>query len=81
MVNFCIYSSIVLRIILIYFNKRSRISSFNHLAQGESCLLFLNCVVAVCVLYLFLTVPWEGLQSVFVAFPGHTLTLIFQYGK
>ena len=30
-----------------------------------------NCVVAVCVLCLFLTVPWVGLQSVFKASPGH----------
>ena len=32
----------------------------------------LLCVVAVCVLCLFLTVLWVGLQSVIVAFPGHT---------
>ena len=32
----------------------------------------LKCVVAVCVLCLFLMVPWVGLQSVNVAFPGNT---------
>ena len=37
---------------------------------------YFNCVVAVCVLCFFLTVPWIGLQFVIVAFPGHTL-LIF----
>ena len=35
-------------------------------------LQLLCCVVVVCVLCLFLTVPWAGLQSVIVAFPGHT---------
>ena len=28
--------------------------------------------MAVCVLCLFLTVPWVGLQSLIVAFSGHT---------
>ena len=35
-------------------------------------MLRVNCVVAVCDLCLFLTVPWVGMQSVIVAFPGHT---------
>ena len=30
------------------------------------------CVVAVCVLCLFLMVPWVGLQSLMVSFPDHT---------
>ena len=34
--------------------------------------LTVNCVVAVCVLPLFPKVLWVGLQSVNVAFPGHT---------
>ena len=34
--------------------------------------LRVNCVVGVCVQCLFLTVPWDGLQSVIVPFPGHT---------
>ena len=37
-------------------------------------LLALLCVVALYVLFLFLTMPWVGLQSVIVAFPGHILT-------
>ena len=41
------------------------------------CIFFLgalrvNCVVAVCILYLLLMVPWVGLWSVIVEFPGHT---------
>ena len=42
--------------------------------------LFLNCVAAVFVLCLFLMVPWTGLQSVFVAFPGrtHLLFVLFE---
>ena len=41
-------------------------------------LVYFNCAVAVCVLSLFLTVPWVDLLSVMVAFPGHThpLTLL-----
>ena len=39
-------------------------------AQLYSC-----CCVAVCVLCLFLAVPWVGLWSVSVAFPGHTPVL------
>ena len=37
----------------------------------ESWLLYFNCVVAHCVLYLFLVVPWVGLHYVNVAFPGN----------
>ena len=42
------------------------------LRERERCLLYFNCVVAVCVLCVFLMVPWVGLQSVIVVFPGHT---------
>ena len=35
--------------------------------------------MAVCVLCLFLTVQWVGLQSVIVAFPGHTHFLIVMF--
>ena len=37
-------------------------------------LLFLSdrCVVTIKVLWLFLTVPWVGLQCVIVVFPEHT---------
>ena len=33
---------------------------------------YFNCAVAVCILCHFLTLPWVGLQSVIVVFPGHT---------
>ena len=36
----------------------------------------LLCVVAVCVLCLFLAVTWVGLQSVILSFPGHTHLLL-----
>ena len=35
-------------------------------------LLSYRCVVTVNVLWLFLTVPWVGLQRVIVVFPDHT---------
>ena len=35
-------------------------------------LLFYICIVTINVLWLFLTVPWVGLQYVIVAFPDHT---------
>ena len=40
----------------------------------ESWLLYFNCLpdVALSVLWLFLTVPWVGLQCVIVVFPDHT---------
>ena len=31
-----------------------------------------RCIVAINVLWLFLTVPWVGLQYVFLVFPDHT---------
>ena len=34
-----------------------------------------RCLAAVNVLWLFLMVPWVGLQFVIVVFPGHTLLL------
>ena len=40
--------------------------------------LYLNLFVGVCVLCLFLTVPWVGLQSMIVAFPGQTHLLLTQ---
>ena len=30
-----------------------------------------SCVVAVCILWLFLTMPWVGQSSIIVPFPGH----------
>ena len=41
-------------------------------------LLPYRCFVAVDVLWLFLAVPWVGLQCVIVAFPDHTHFLIRQ---
>ena len=35
-------------------------------------LLSYICIVAINVLWLFLTVPWVGLQCVIVVFPDHT---------
>ena len=41
-------------------------------------LLFYECLVStINVLWLFLTVPWAGLQSVILVFPDHT-HLLFQ---
>ena len=40
--------------------------------KRKSWLFYLNCVMSVCVLCLFLIVPWVGLQSVIVVLPGHT---------
>ena len=31
-----------------------------------------RCIVTINVLWLFLTVPWAGLQSVIVVYPDHT---------
>ena len=40
-------------------------------------LLSYRCIVTINVLWLFLTVPWVGLQCVIVAFPYHTNFLPF----
>ena len=37
-----------------------------------------NRVLAVCVLCLFLKMPWVGLQSEIMAFPGHTHLLFYR---
>ena len=47
--------------------------------KRERELVALHYVVAVCVLCLFLAVPWLGLQSVNVAFRGHTQFLFTCY--
>ena len=39
-------------------------------------LLSFACLVTVNVLWLFLTVPWIGLQCVIVVFPNHTHLLV-----
>ena len=39
-------------------------------------LLSYGCLVAVYVLWLFLTVPWVGLQCVILVFPDHTHFLL-----
>ena len=38
-------------------------------------LLSFGCLITVNVLWLFLTVPWAGLQFVMVVFPDHSLLL------
>ena len=38
-------------------------------------LLYFGCFVTVNVLWLFLTLPWAGLQCVIVVFPDHTYLL------
>ena len=43
-------------------------------------LLFFGCLVTVNVLWLFLTVPWVGLQFVIVLFPDQT-HLLFSFKK
>ena len=48
------------------------LSSLAIILRRESWLLYFNSVVAVCFLSLFLKGPWFGLQSVIMAFPGHT---------
>ena len=48
----------------------------NHLEEEEKLvvflLLFYSCHVTVNALWLFLTVPWVGLQCVIVVLPDHT---------
>ena len=41
-------------------------------------LLSYNCIVAINVLWLFLTVSWVGLQYVIVVFPDHTRLLFMK---
>ena len=43
-------------------------------------LLSYRCFVTIYVLWLFLTVPWVGLQYVIVVFPDHT-HLLFDLGE
>ena len=54
------------------------LSSLAIILQSDRAVFF-NCVVAVYVLCLFLTVPWVGLQSVIVACP--VLTYYFLCNK
>ena len=56
---------------LIYFKNWERCRKNLSPAAVVIGALRVNCVVALCVQCLFLTVPWVGLQSVIVAFPGH----------
>ena len=53
-------------------------SSSNRMMKRELVVLFYLsslCFVTVSVPWLFLTVPWVGLQCVIVVFPGHTYLL------
>ena len=40
-----------------------------------------GCLVTVSVLWLFLTVPWVGMQCVIVVFPDHTHLLFLQSSR
>ena len=55
----CIYSSFA----IILKRKKKLIALFS---------LSYRCIVTVNVLWIFLTVPWVGLQGVIVVFPDHT---------
>ena len=44
-------------------------------------LLSYRCIVAINVMWLFLTAPWIGLQCVIVAFPNHTRLLFVPHIK
>ena len=44
-------------------------------------LLSYRCIVAVDVLWLFLTVPWVDLQCVIVVFPDHTHLFFLKYAS
>ena len=52
-----------------------------HLAEEERAawMLYFNCVVAVCVLCLFLAMPWVAIdmQSLIMAYAGHTHLIVF----
>ena len=58
--SFCVVLGVLTSLAIIWLRKR------------ESCVLYFICVKAVYVLCLFLLVLWGGLQSVVVAFPGHS---------
>ena len=52
----------------------------NHPDEEERVGFFsFKCVEAVCVLCLFLMVPWFGLWSVSVILPGHTCVFLIHY--
>ena len=59
------------------------LQSFGEERGGLVALLLMSCgcVVAIGVLWLFLAVPWVGLQYVIVIFPDHTHLLFAQYYK
>ena len=44
-------------------------------------LLYYRCIVTINVLWLFLMMPWVGLQCVIVVFPDHTNLLFFCRSK
>ena len=44
-------------------------------------LLSYRCIVTINVPWLFLTVPWVGLEYVIVVFPDHTLSFFTLLGK
>ena len=68
----CLFSSVVL-------NDISSLAII--LLRKRAWMLYFNCVVAVSVLCLFITVPWVGLQSVIVVYPGVILTFWHKKSK
>ena len=44
-------------------------------------LLYFECLITVDILWLFLLVPWVGMQCVIVVFPDHTNLLSLKPGK
>ena len=51
-------------------------SCSNHLEEEDFVLLSHPCLAILYLLWLFLTVPWVGLQCVIVVFPDHTRLLL-----
>ena len=66
MYYFCVHSSFA----IILKRKRKRVALL---------LLSYICIVTINVMWLFLTVPWVGLQCVIVVFPDHTHFLTAYY--
>ena len=72
----CTYNTILSRDTIKGFRRKSIdfCKSVSHVFNINITLLLLSyrCVVAVCVLWLFLAVPWVALQCVIMVFPDHT---------
>ena len=75
--SYCVYISQLIRFARVWsivddFNYRNTILTSKLLKQGYRYLKFDNRHSELNVLWLFLTVPWIGLQCVIVIFPDHT---------